>query len=159
MNIKSKIKQLIIQSLSDSNITIDTPVIEISTNNRPDINADFATNICMKYASFANMKPIELAELLKEKLDKSTLFVDVIISNPGFINFKVSNELLIEYAMPFKNSTYKPSFESKILNIHYEYVSANPTGDLHIGHARNAVVGDSAIRSLEYIGHNVTKEY
>ncbi|HBM1943910.1 TPA: arginine--tRNA ligase, partial [Escherichia coli] len=86
---------------------------------------------------------------------------EIDIAGPGFINFYLDNQYLTQIIPEAinKGDQFGYSDQSKNTNILLEYVSANPTGDLHIGHARNAAVGDSLANILIAAGYNVTREY
>lgn len=123
---------------------------------------DFTSNIALKISKSLSKKPIDIAEEIKIFLEKSNIkFIEKItVTIPGFINLFLTKDLLVEEAMKYVDENYKPNFNLiKKLKINYEYVSANPTGDLHIGHARNAIVGEMTVRVLKYVGHEVYTEY
>jgi arginyl-tRNA synthetase len=125
-------------------------------------HGDFSTNMAMVIAGRERKKPREIASLLAEKLGAHTeLFTGVEIAGPGFINFFVRNEVWQSVVQPVCEQGYKYGFsqgkrEKKVL---VEFVSANPTGPLSIGHGRQAVLGDAIARLLEATGHAVTREY
>src|SRR5699024_7009780 len=133
--------------------------IEISTVNK---NGDYSTNIAMVLTKIAKRKPREIATASVENLDTTAAQVEKVdIVGPGYINFYlVSAYLTAIIILVIKNGD---QFGHKKVkngeNILLEYVSANPTGDLHIGHARNAAVGDTLANILEAAGYNVTREY
>ena len=114
----------------------------------------------MVLTKVAKRNPREIAQAIVDNLDTSKANVkQVDIAGPGFINFYLDNQYLtavIPEAIN-KGDKFGCAEESKNTNILLEYVSANPTGDLHIGHARNAV-GDS-LANILIAGYNVTREY
>lgn len=116
----------------------------------------------MVLTKIAKRNPREIAQATVDNLDTSKANVkQVDIAGPGFINFYLDNQYLtavIPEAIN-KGDKFGCAEESKNTNILLEYVSANPTGDLHIGHARNAAVGDSLANILIASGYNVTREY
>lgn len=123
---------------------------------------DYTSNIAMRLTKALGKNPMDIANEIKEFFEANNGgdFKEVTVTNPGFVNMFLTKELLINVATKYLEEGYKPSFNTiKKKNINYEYVSANPTGDLHIGHARNAVVGNSTINALKYMGHNVRAEY
>ncbi len=99
---------------------------------------------------------IKLKDLFKEKINH---FVSVEIAGPGFLNIKLSNEAIIENINSIldKNETYGSSIMNETYNI--EFVSANPTGPMHVGHCRGAIYGDVLANLLKFNGNKVTKEY
>jgi len=126
------------------------------------IFGDYITNLSLKLSKKINKNPMDIASEIKNYLEKNynKEFDDITITKPGFVNIFLSKELLIKNVLPFNDEKYKPDFSFvKKDKINYEFVSANPTGDLHIGHARNAIVGKVVSSVLEYIGHEIYREY
>ena len=124
-------------------------------------HGDLSTNAAMVVAGQAKMKPRELADQLVEKLRGIEGVAKVEVAGPGFINLTLAPRvwqgmlpMILEHGIGFGNSTIGAQ---KKVNV--EYVSANPTGPLHIGHARGAVYGDALATLLLKAGYNVTKEY
>lgn len=116
----------------------------------------------MVLTKIAKRNPREIAQAIVDHLDTSKAHVkEVDIAGPGFINFYLDNHYLTEVIPEaiHKGDKFGYADEPKNKNILLEYVSANPTGDLHIGHARNAAVGDSLANILIAAGYNVTREY
>lgn len=121
---------------------------------------DFATNFALINAKINNKNPKDLAQLLLTELQSYKIFSNVTIANPGFINITLNNEILKEviFAIIEKKHDYGKS-PSKNLKYNLELVSANPTGYLHVGHARNGVIGDCVARILKFAGYTVETEY
>ena len=123
---------------------------------------DYTTNLSLKLTKEINKNPMDIALDIQAFLEKeySKEFEKITITKPGFVNIFLSKELLIDNVLNFIDADYKPDFSFvKKDKINYEFVSANPTGDLHIGHARNAIVGKVVSSVLEYVGHEVFREY
>lgn len=123
---------------------------------------DYTSNVSMRISKALGKNPIEIAEEIKIFIESNFKddFDQVTATNPGFVNLFLSSSFVINSALRFRDEEFKPSFDQvNKLKVNYEYVSANPTGDLHIGHARNAIVGDIVVRALKYIGHDVFTEY
>ena len=115
----------------------------------------------MVLTKIAKRNPRDIAQAIVDNLDTSKANVkQVDIAGPGFINFYLDNQYLTavisEAIQKVINLVMQKNQKQKIL---LEYVSANPTGDLHIGHARNAAVGDSLANILIAAGYDVTREY
>jgi arginyl-tRNA synthetase len=116
----------------------------------------------MLFSRQVNLSPLDLAERICGELRKNPYITDLSIANPGFINFKVQPvawHSVIDDILT-KKDRYSRDEEigrGELLNV--EFVSANPTGPLHTGHARNAVFGSVAVKLLEKIGYKVTKEF
>ncbi len=143
-----------IKELADfSSVTAEPP--------RDPSHGDIATNAAMVVAKKAGMNPHQLAELLQPVLQNIEGIDSVEIAGPGFINLRLNISVLhsvithvLENGIGYGNSEMG---NGQAVNI--EYVSANPTGPMHIGHARGAVVGDATARLLIKAGYNITKEF
>jgi arginyl-tRNA synthetase len=125
-------------------------------------HGDFSTNMAMIMAGREKKNPRELAAQLTAKLSEHTgIFDKVEIAGPGFINFFVKNEVWQSVIEPVCEQAYSYGFSEvgKNKKVLVEFVSANPTGPLSIGHGRQAVLGDSIARLLEATGHLVSREY
>ena len=119
------------------------------------------TNICMVAASIFKLNPKDLAYSLKNQLDNLNLFENIDVAGPGFINISVSRKdfvSIIKLINDKKNSFGASNIGDK-KKIQIEFVSANPTGPLHVGHGRGAAYGDAIGRILESTGSIVEKEY
>lgn len=137
--------------------------IEVSLEQPKDkSHGDYASNIAMRYAKKARKAPIKIAEEIVGKLDKESLYLkDINVVNPGFINFFISPSFIFGVINDINKLGKKYGQLSLGKNERYniEFVSVNPTGSLHIGHARGAASGDSMCRILQKAGYEVTKEY
>jgi len=125
-------------------------------------HGDAATNVALTAAKRFGMAPRQLAESIISNLDIDTTMIDqVTIAGPGFINFKFSTLWLHRQLQNIMENmeTYGRSNLNKGKNIQVEFVSANPTGPLTVGHGRNAVLGDTIARLLEWTGASVQREY
>ncbi len=128
---------------------------------RDPTHGDMATNAAMVLAKDAGKKPRELAEAIAEKLRAEPTVEKVDVAGPGFINLTLKShvwaeELRVALAA---GKDYGRSDIGKGDMVNVEYVSANPTGPMHIGHGRGAVFGDALASLLEYAGYAVTREY
>ena len=122
-------------------------------------HGDMATNAAMVLAKPAGMNPRALAELLVAELVKSDRIETAEIAGPGFVNLRLAPSVWLALVPHILESgiAYGDGDAGGKLNI--EYVSANPTGPMHVGHARGAVFGDALARLLEKTGHEVLREY
>ena len=122
-------------------------------------HGDYATNAAMKFSRLFSKNPREVANLLVNELDMEKI-EKVEIAGPGFINFFMKNDSLqsIIKIIDEKGDEYGRG-ERKNFKINVEFVSANPTGLLHVGTARGAAYGDSLCRILDFAGYDVTREY
>ena len=128
---------------------------------RDPTHGDMATNAAMVLAKEAGKKPRELAENIAAKLRTDDKVASVDVAGPGFINLSLkpnvwSEELLLVLA---QGADYGRSDIGKGERVNVEYVSANPTGPMHVGHGRGAVFGDALANLLLFAGYDVTREY
>ncbi len=135
------------------NVTVEPP--------RDPSHGDLSTNAAMVLAKQARTNPRELAAKIVEKLEADPDVDAAEIAGPGFINLRLSDaawraELL---AIATLGADYGRSTIGEGVTVNVEYVSANPTGPMHMGHCRGAVVGDALASLLEFAGHKVTREY
>ena len=139
--------------LNRSAVTVEPP--------RDPSHGDLATNAAMVLAKPAGLNPRALAEALVAELTKLPAVTGAEIAGPGFINLRVESAAWLDElrAIGALGDGYGRSAmgAGKVVNI--EYVSANPTGPMHMGHCRGAVVGDALASLLEFAGHGVTREY
>jgi arginyl-tRNA synthetase len=125
-------------------------------------HGDYASNIAMILASQAKKNPREIAKILLEGIeDRDGVLEKVVIAGPGFLNFLVREGGLTALldAVERRRDRYGSSDLGKGRRVQVEFVSANPTGPLHIGHARGAVVGDVVANILAAVGYQVFREY
>lgn len=165
MNIINQVKETLIEeikaSIIKSELVETVPEIKIETPKDP-ANGDYSSNIAMVLTKLARKNPREIANQIVENLDTNKANVKKVdIAGPGFINFYLDQQYLTEIIKTAltKGETFGQTEERKNESIIVEYVSANPTGDLHIGHARNAAVGDTLSNVLSSAGYDVTREY
>lgn len=139
----------------------DIPEIQIEKPNQPE-HGDAATNIAMNLARPLRMNPRKIAEQIVEKLDYNEKRISgVEIAGPGFINFRYAENYLFDelHSILELDDAFGKSDLLKEKRILVEFVSANPTGPLTVGHGRNAVLGDTIARLLEWTGADVDREY
>ena len=138
----------------------DKDIIQVSRPKQIQ-HGDFSTNVSLPLAKILKKAPIEIAKGIVERIPSSTLIEKVEIAGPGYINFFLSSEArveLINKILAEKEDFGKSTF-GKNQKVQVEFVSANPTGPLHVGHGRGAAIGDSIARLLEATGWDVTKEF
>ena len=159
---KRKIQNLIIVNCENFNIdpklSFEGVVIEIPPL---EFNFDLSSNIALVLAKKTKQSPIKLANLIKDLLLKNfNDFSEVAIAGPGFINLRFNSKsyqkLILEILK--SNDKYGASYEKKE-KYNIEFVSANPTGPMHVGHSRGAIYGDVLANLLKFNGNTVTKEY
>jgi len=155
--IKHKLERIIKEALKELSVEAESVVIESPADST---HGDYATNVSFVYAGKVNKNPGEFAEDIKTEIEnqKSKLIDRVETAGPGFINFFVSQEAIEKNLKNIKNLKKGYEFNKKE-KINIEFISANPTGALHIGHGRSAFYGDILSNIFSYTGAEVAREY
>lgn len=125
-------------------------------------NGDYATNIAMQLTKIARKAPRIIAEAIVENLDQASANIEKAeIAGPGFINITLAKDYLTKVVPTVleQGDAYGRSNAGNAQKVQVEFVSANPTGDLHLGHARGASVGDSLCNVFDFAGYDVSREY
>lgn len=124
-------------------------------------HGDVATNAAMVLCKSVGMKPRDLAEKIADELKGHPAVTGVEVAGPGFINMRLADSFWVERLGDVlrEGTDYGISTQGKGKRVNVEYVSANPTGPMHIGHARGAVTGDALASLLAKAGYDVTREY
>jgi arginyl-tRNA synthetase len=138
----------------------EVPVPQVERARDP-AHGDFASNVAMVLAKLARSKPRELAEQIKAELPESPLVAEVVIAGPGFINFRLAPDAyqaLVPEVLA-KGPDYGRSRLGAGKRVQVEFVSANPTGPLHVGHGRGAAYGAVVADLLAAVGFEVEREY
>ena len=151
-----------LSSIVNNKKNINSIINKCSTSISDDLKKGHITsNVCMVAASILKLNPKNLAEDLKTRLEKIDKFANVEVAGPGFVNISLNREDFVS-TIEFINKN-KDSFGSSAIGkknkVQIEFVSANPTGPLHVGHGRGAAYGDAIGRILESTGSIVEKEY
>ena len=138
---------------SHANVTVEPP--------RDPAHGDLATNAAMVLAKQAKTNPRALAELIVAKLADDPQVASADIAGPGFINLRLIPAVWLDEiaAIAGQADDYGKSTTGNGRRVNVEYVSTNPTGPMHMGHCRGAVVGDALASLLQFAGHSVTREY
>src|SRR5271154_4873467 len=141
-----------------ANIDLSRVVVEPP---RDAAHGDMATNAAMVLAKEARAKPRELAEKIAEKLRQDDLIASIDIAGPGFINLTLKPQAWSDALRTVlrEGAAYGRGTAGAAEKVNVEYVSANPTGPMHVGHCRGAVFGDALASLLDFAGHDVTREY
>ena len=171
MAVKQDIEQSIIENIKFTlNDLIDTNALEIKKEEIPSIQievpreekfGDFSVNIAMRLAKSAKKNPREIATLIVDNFPKDVKYIeDISIAGAGFINFKLDNSWLYDQLREVLDKKENfGRFEENGESVNVEYVSANPTGPLHIGNARGGAIGDVMSNIFKWAGYKVTKEF
>ncbi|WP_100400428.1 arginine--tRNA ligase [Bacillus sp. FJAT-44742] len=160
---KERLKEEIIAAVEKAGLASsgEIPEVILETPKEKE-HGDFATNMAMQLARIAKKAPRQIAEELTAQLDKEKASIEKVdIAGPGFINFFLDNGYLRDLIPTViqAGKEYGQTNSGKNKKVQVEFVSANPTGNLHLGHARGAAVGDTLCNILDKAGYEVTREY
>ncbi|WP_239255108.1 arginine--tRNA ligase [Listeria ilorinensis] len=153
-----QIKQAVVASTGIDESEIPAILLEVPKEKS---HGDYSTNIAMQLARVAKKAPRQIAEGITAELEGAAQIEKIEIAGPGFINFFMDNRYLtaVVPAVLAEQMDYGRSDFGQKERIQLEFVSANPTGDLHLGHARGAAIGDSLANILDMAGYDVYREY
>ncbi|MDP4171214.1 MAG: arginine--tRNA ligase [Bacillota bacterium] len=161
--VQSKMKQEIKAAVLKANLAAEEQIPDVILEIPKDkTHGDYSTNMAMQLARVAKKAPRAIAEALIANIDLSKASIEKIeLAGPGFINFHMKNSYLTDLipAILKAGDKYGETNVGNNQKIQIEFVSANPTGDLHLGHARGAAVGDSLCNVLAKAGYDVSREY
>ncbi|WP_338450258.1 arginine--tRNA ligase [Niallia oryzisoli] len=161
--VKSKLRQEVAAAVIKAGLASEEQLPDVILEIPKDkVNGDYSTNMAMQLARVAKKAPKMIAEELVANFDKSKASIEKIeIAGPGFINFYMNNSYLTDLipAIIDAGDKYGETAVGNNEKVQVEFVSANPTGDLHLGHARGAAVGDSLCNILAKAGYDVSREY
>ena len=159
MNLKNQISQKIIDALAKLNLTVEN--FDLSASKNPKVG-DLSTNVALILAKQVGKNPLEIANDIKDVINIDDANIsEIIVTPPGFINFKITSKY---YQSVIKNiidedKSYFTGGIGKGKTANVEFVSANPTGPLSVGHGRQAVIGDTVANILQWHGYEVDREY
>jgi arginyl-tRNA synthetase len=159
LDIETKIKTAVQEALKTLGAEVELNNIVIERSKDP-THGDYATTVAMQMARQLHKAPRQIAEDIVNVISKDGI-EKIEIAGPGFINFFMKNDSLTAIIKTIidQDSEYGNSKEKHEGKINVEFVSANPTGDLHLGHARGAAIGDVICRLYKKAGYDVTREY
>ncbi len=160
---EQKLKDEIVRAVKQAGLATDEQMpIVVLEQPKDKSHGDYATNMAMQLARIAKKNPRQIATELVEQFDRSKASIEKIdIAGPGFINFHMNNQYLADLvpAILTAGENYGRTEIGQGRRVQIEFVSANPTGTLHLGHARGAAVGDSLSNVLDAAGYDVSREY
>ena len=158
-----KIHKVIIELANNNKIIIPESLAGINAEIPPEkFDSDISTNVAMVLSKLNKKSPDELAKLISSTLkDSDPLIEDISVIKPGFINIKFKPVFWTKFVEEIINNQkeFGVNLKEEKLNYLVEFVSANPTGPLHVGHCRGAILGDVISNVLSFNNHKVTKEY
>ncbi len=166
MNLFSDIRSLVIQELNSLTETgvlpegLETRAVTVEPP-RDLAHGDMATNAAMVLAKQAKMKPRDIADALAANLMKDDRVTDASVAGPGFLNLRLAPQVWqgVVHSILTQGADYGRCDLGEGKKVNVEFVSANPTGPMHVGHARGAVFGDALASLLDFAGYKVTREY
>jgi arginyl-tRNA synthetase len=159
LSLKKVLRQAMIKLEYVEDYDLERIVIEIPKDKT---HGDYSSNIAMQLTKILRRNPREIAQNIVDAIDKEAGHIDhVEIAGPGFINLFLKKDVMTSIIKEVldENENYGKSDFGQGIKYNIEYVSANPTGDLHLGHARGAANGDSICRIMKAAGYDVTAEY
>ena len=158
-----KIKKILLDLSKSENLILPVSLDGITAEIPPlEFDSDISTNIAMVLSKINKKSPIELANYLSEKIKNQDKLIDNIsVAKPGFINIKFKSVFWTDFSREIFQNPKSFGINTKEIKKNYliEFVSANPTGPLHVGHSRGAILGDVIANVLLFNKHKVTKEY
>lgn len=160
MNLKDEVKSIIYDALNVLKISFDKENLMVEVPKKRE-NGDFSSNVAMRLAKTLKDNPVNIANKIKDAIDYSDKIEKIEIANPGFINIYLKDEYVFSGISNVINDgdNYGKCNVGKGKKIDIEFVSANPTGILHLGTARGAAYGSNLANIMSFAGYNVTKEY
>lgn len=161
--VQTAIKEAFAKAIQQAGIKEDITAedIHLETPKQKE-NGDYATNMAMQLTKVARKAPRMIAEDIIAHLDTEGTSIDTVsIAGPGFMNIRLKKDFLADVLTTIhdQGDDYGRSTAGEGTKIQVEFVSANPTGDLHLGHARGASLGDSLCNILDFAGYDVAREY
>lgn len=161
--VQSRLKEEIRAAVVKANLATEEQIPDVILEiPKEKAHGDYSTNMAMQLARVAKKAPRMIAEALIENFDRSKASIEKIeLAGPGFINFYMNNAYLTDLIPTVLEAgeKYGETMVGGKQKVQVEFVSANPTGDLHLGHARGAAVGDSLCNILAKAGYDVSREY
>ncbi len=144
--------------------SLDLPTVPQASLERPrdEENGDWASTAAMRMAKLAHKSPLEIAQIIVDHLPENDIVDSVEIAGPGFINFRLGKAVLHDVVSTVREDGRSygcgevPDDER---SVHLEYISANPTGPMHVGHGRWAALGDATARVMRHAGYEVYEEF
>ena len=160
MNLKDEVKSIIYDALNVLKISFDKENLMVEVPKKRE-NGDFSSNVAMRLAKTLKDNPVNIANKIKDAIHYSDKIEKIEIANPGFINIYLKDEYVFSGISNVINDgdNYGKCNVGKGKKIDIEFVSANPTGILHLGTARGAAYGSNLANIMSFAGYNVTKEY
>lgn len=151
------------------NAAIDSGQLQLDATPEPSLerprdeaNGDWASTVAMRTAKLAHMAPRDVAQIIVDNISKNDLIANIEIAGPGFINITLNDNVLQDVVACVRRENLdfgKSVIEDGKNRINLEYISANPTGPMHVGHGRWATLGDALARVMRHAGYDVYEEF
>ncbi len=166
MDIRESLEKLfdeaVAAAVSDGSLPLDETPAAALERPRDEANGDWASTVAMRSAKLAGMPPREIAQIVVDHLPGNDMIAEVDIAGPGFINVRLTDSVLQEVVRVVRaegDDYGKGTLPEGQRFVNLEYVSANPTGPLHVGHGRWATLGDAIARVMRHAGYDVYEEF
>ena len=166
MDIRSSLQEIldqaIAQAVADGSLPLETVPESALERPRDEANGDWASTVAMRSAKAAKMAPRDVAQIIVEHIPANDMIEEIQIAGPGFINIRLTDKELQEVIRVVRkegDGFGKGTIPEGKRKINLEYVSANPTGPLHVGHGRWAALGDAMARVMRHAGYDVYEEF
>ena len=165
MLLREKVSQIILSGIKKAQnkgkipvVSFEEPIVERPANHQ---HGDFASSVPLRLSRLARMAPLEIANILLPYIDKDDSIDEIWVQPPGFINVRLKDQWLIKKIDDVLGNpeTFGNTETFQAKKVQVEFVSANPTGPLHVGTARGAVIGSTLANILEAAGYQVEREY
>ena len=166
MDIREKLEGIIDEAIkaamADGSLELDEAPAAALERPRDEANGDWASTVAMRSATQAHKSPRAVAEAIVDHIPANTMIASTDIAGPGFINIRLSDSVLQEVVREVREEAEgfgRGTIPEGMRKVNLEYVSANPTGPLHVGHGRWAALGDSMARVMRHAGYDVYEEF
>ena len=159
--IASIVRGALVKTATDAGVALPDDTSILVERPKTESRGDWATNAAMKFSKLFGLKPLDLAAKLEAEIERGSVIEEIEIVPPGFLNFRLTDNWIAETigTVIERGEAYGSSGLGKGKRVQVEFVSANPTGPLHLGHGRGGAVGDVLSRILSFSGWNVEREY
>ena len=166
MDIRESLEQLVEKAIqaaiSDGSLPLEEAPAPALERPRDEANGDWASTVAMRCAKPAKMAPRDVAQIIVDHIPANDIIAAVSIAGPGFINFRLTDAVLQNVVRQVREQGFdygKGQIPQGERYVNLEYVSANPTGPLHVGHGRWATLGDAMARVMRHAGYDVYEEF
>ena len=166
MDIREKLEGIIDEAIkaamADGSLELDEAPAAALERPRDEANGDWASTVAMRTAKLAHKSPRDVAQAIVDHIPANTMIASTDIAGPGFINIRLSDSVLQEVVREVREEAEgfgRGTIPEGMRKVNLEYVSANPTGPLHVGHGRWAALGDSMARVMRHGGYDVYEEF